>query len=88
MKQNRHRILLIEPPFYRLFKDTYSLDRYPLSLGYLAGTIYKETDWEVLVYNADFCSQSESMSVGYVANTGYGNYLNNLKDLSMPVSID
>ena len=85
MKQNRHRILLIEPPFYRLFKDTYSLDRYPLSLGYLAGTIHKETDWEVLVYNADFCSQSESMSVGYVANTGYSNYLNNLKDLSVPV---
>ena len=85
MKQNQHRILLIEPPFYRLFKDTYSLDRYPLSLGYLAGTIHKETDWEVLVYNADFCSQSESMSVGYVANTGYSNYLNNLKDLSMPV---
>ncbi len=85
MKQNRHRILLIEPPFYRLFKDTYSLDRYPLSLGYLAGTIHKETEWEVLVYNADFCSQSESMSVGYVANTGYSNYLNNLKDLSMPV---
>jgi len=85
MKQDRHRVLLMEPPFYRLFKDTYSLDRYPLSLGYLAGTIHKETDWNVLVYNADFCSQSESMSVGYVANTGYSNYLNNLKDLSMPV---
>ena len=85
MKQSQHRILLIEPPFYRLFKDTYSLDRYPLSLGYLAGTIHKETDWEVLVYNADFCSQSESMSVGYLASTGYNNYLSNLKDLSIPV---
>jgi len=85
MKQGQRRILLIEPPFYRLFKDTYSLDRYPLSLGYLAGTIHKETEWEVLVYNADFCFQSESMSVGYVANTGYSNYLNNLKDSSVPV---
>ena len=85
MKQNRKRILLIEPPFYRLYKDTYSLDRYPLSLGYLAGTVYKETDWEVLVYNADFCSQSEPMSVAYLADTGYRNYLNNLNDLAMPV---
>jgi len=85
MKQDQHRILLIEPPFYRLFKDTYSLDRYPLSLGYLAGTIHKETDWEVLAYNADFCSQSESMSIGYVANTGYSNYLSNLQNSSIPV---
>jgi hypothetical protein len=43
MEQKKHRILLIEPPFYRLFKDTYSLDRYPLSLGYLAGAIKKGT---------------------------------------------
>ena len=85
MKQGKQKILLIEPPFYRLYKDTYSLDRYPLSLGYLAGTIHKETDWEVLVYNADFCSQSESMSVGYLTTTGYDKYLNHLKDLSLPV---
>jgi hypothetical protein len=44
MKQDQCKILLIEPPFYRLFKDTYSLERYPLSLGYLAGTIRKETN--------------------------------------------
>ncbi len=85
MKLNQHRIMLIEPPFYRLFKDTYSLDRYPLSLGYLAGTIRKETSWNVLVYNADFYSQGESISVSYMANTGFSNYLNNLKDLSIPV---
>ena len=41
MAQIQRRILLIEPPFYRLFKDNYSLDRYPLSLGYLSGTIKK-----------------------------------------------
>lgn len=85
MKQNQHRILLIEPPFYRLYKNTYSLDRYPLSLGYLAGTIKNETDWNVLVHNADFHFQSESQSVGYMAGTGFSNYLNNLKDLSVPV---
>ena len=59
MNQNKHKILLIEPPFNRLFKYTYSLDRYPLSLGYLAGTIKKETDWDVKVYNADFYPKSE-----------------------------
>lgn len=82
MKRNQHRILLIEPPFYRLFKDTYSLVRYPLSLGYLAGTIRKETNWSVMVYNADFYPQFELMKVSYLASTGFDNYLNNLKDLS------
>lgn len=82
MKQNQHRILLIEPPFYRLFKDTYSLDRYPLSLGYLTETIRKETNWSVMVYNADFYPQSESFKLRYLAGTGFDNYLNNLKDLS------
>src|SRR3990167_7296568 len=85
MKPEQHRILLIEPPFYRLYKNTYSLDRYPLSLGYLAGTIRNETDWNVLVYNADFNFQGESQSVSYMAGTGFSNYLNNLKDLSVPV---
>ena len=82
MRQNQHKILLIEPPFYRLFKDTYSLDRYPLSLGYLAGTIRKETNWNVMVYNADFCPQFEPIKVSYLASTGFDNYINNLKDLS------
>jgi hypothetical protein len=58
MKQNELKILLIEPPFHRLFKDTYSLDRYPSSLGYLAGAIRQETNWSVLVYNADFYPHS------------------------------
>jgi len=82
MKRNQYRILLIEPPFYRLFKDTYALDRYPLSLGYLAGAIRKETDWNVMVYNADFYPQGESIKVSYLASIGFDNYLNNLKDLS------
>lgn len=77
-----NRILLIEPPFYRLYKKTYSLNRYPLSLGYLAGTIKKETDWDVVVYNADFSPESETGSVSYLAGDGFKNYLNNLKDFS------
>jgi len=27
------RILLMEPPYYRLYKDTFSLVKYPLALG-------------------------------------------------------
>ncbi|MFH1703372.1 MAG: radical SAM protein [Nitrospirota bacterium] len=85
MKGNQYRILLIEPPFYRLFNNTYSLDRYPLSLGYLAGTIKKETDWSVMAYNADFYPQSKPIKVSYLASIGFDNYLSNLKDLSKQV---
>ncbi len=85
MKRNEHRVLLIEPPFYRLFKDTCSLDRYPLSLGYLAGTIKKETNWNVMAYNADFSSKNEPVGVSYLAGAGFRNYLNNLRNLSYPV---
>ena len=58
--------MLIEPPFGRLFKDTYSLDRFPLSLGYLGGAIRENTDWEVMAYNADFTPRGEMIKVvGY-----------------------
>ena len=85
MKTNQHKILLIDPPYYRLFKDTYSLDRYSLGLGYLAGAINRETDWDVMVYNTDFCSKSETVKVSYLTHTGFDNYLNNLKHLSTPM---
>ncbi len=82
MKQNAPRILLVEPPFYRLFKDTYSLDRYPLSLAYLSGVIQQQTEWDVCVYNADFNPHSETIEVSYLSGVGFDNYLNNLKDPS------
>lgn len=81
----KKKVLLIEPPFYRLFKDTYSLDRYPLSLGYLAGSIKRETDWEVMAYNADFNPRSERMKISYLANEGFANYLKERSDLTTPV---
>lgn len=80
-----NRILLIEPPFYRLYKDTYSLDRYPLSLGYLAGIVKKETTWDVMVYNADFTPQHELIKLSYWTGEGFQNYLHDLKDLSRDV---
>lgn len=79
------RVLLIEPPFYRLFKDTYSLDRQPLSLGYLSGVIREKTDWDVMAYNADFSVRRESFQLNYMTGEGFDNYLNGLKDLSREV---
>ncbi len=61
MRRDKHCILLIEPPFYRLFKDIYSLDRYLLSLGYLAGTIKKETDWSVMTYNPSLTEEMKGV---------------------------
>jgi len=83
--QQEKRILFIEPPFYRLFKNTYSLNRYPLSLGYLAAQVRRETDWDVMVYNADFFPHSESLEVSYLAGAGFDNYLSNLKNLSASI---
>jgi len=80
--KKQRKILLIEPPFYRLFKNTYSLERYPLSLGYLAGEIRRNTNWNVMVYNADFQPQTESIKVSYLSSVGFDNYLHNLKTRS------
>lgn len=77
-----NKILLIEPPFYRLFHDKYSLDKYPLSLGYMAGTIKKETNWDVMVYNADFTHKSIPMRISHFSGAGFINYRNTLKKMS------
>jgi radical SAM superfamily enzyme YgiQ (UPF0313 family) len=76
------KILLIDPPFYQLYKDTYSSNIYPLSLGYLAASIKKHTDWEVMVYNSDFSPLREPFHIQYFKGEGFCNYLKNLKDLS------
>jgi radical SAM superfamily enzyme YgiQ (UPF0313 family) len=48
--------------------------------------IRKKTDWNVLVYNADFVPDSElSISGTYSFATGFKNYLTNLSDLSGPI---
>ncbi|MFA4981327.1 MAG: radical SAM protein [Candidatus Omnitrophota bacterium] len=78
--KRRNKILLIEPLFHRLYKPSYSLDLYPLSLGYLAGAIKNNTDWEVMAYNADFTPHSEKRSVVYETGEGFRRYLDNLKN--------
>jgi radical SAM superfamily enzyme YgiQ (UPF0313 family) len=84
-KLGKMKILLIEPPFYRLYKDTFSLPRYPLALGYLSGIVKKETKWDVLSYNADFNPKNEGVSFSYVLDEGFKHYQEGLEDLSRPV---
>lgn len=79
------KILLIEPPFYRLYYEQYSLNRYPLALGYLAGTIKRETDWNVLVYNADFSPDNIPISIKYLTTMGFKSYLESLHDSTKPI---
>ncbi|MBN1942598.1 MAG: radical SAM protein [Phycisphaerae bacterium] len=79
------RILLIEPPFHRLFKDEYSLERYPLSLGYLAGAVQAAGGWEVKTYNADFRPHGELIRVSYLAGEGYEHFRRNLEEPVAPV---
>ena len=74
------RILLVNPPYYTLFKQNYSYNKYPLSLGYLAGAIRKETDWVVTVYNADFFSPSETWQISFLSGEGFANFRANLSD--------
>jgi tRNA A37 methylthiotransferase MiaB len=76
----KKKLLLIEPPFFRLYKETYGLEAYPLSLAYLASTVKRDTDWDVLVYNSDFCVNAECRQVAYLACEGYASYLKNLRD--------
>lgn len=73
------KIVLMEPPYYRLFKDTYAMDRHPLSLGYLSGTIKTRTDWDVVSYNSDFQPGGERLSYKHLAKEGFEYYLENLK---------
>jgi anaerobic magnesium-protoporphyrin IX monomethyl ester cyclase len=81
----KRNVLLVNPPFYRLYKDTYSNVRYPLSLGYLGATISKETNWSITVYNADFAINSEARQVSYLAGEGFKNFIDKLGNLSSPI---
>jgi anaerobic magnesium-protoporphyrin IX monomethyl ester cyclase len=79
-EREQNTILLINPPFYRLYGETYSNNRYPLSLGYMAGTIKTETNWKVFVYDADFATNSVAWQVTYLSGVGFDNYQRNLNN--------
>ena len=74
------KILLINPPFYKLYNDSHSFTQYPLSLGYLAATLKKETDCQVSVYDADFPDHIHRLKNKELTTFGFDNYLKNLND--------
>ncbi len=78
-------LLLIEPPFNRLYKDTYSLNKYPLGLGYLAAVVRRDTEWDVRVYNTDFTPDSEPLKMSYMTGEGFERYTEHLNDLKKPI---
>jgi len=81
----RRTVVLVDPPYYRLFKDTYALPRYPLSLGYLAAEAHKHTDWRVVVYNADFAPAAEPMQVRHLSGEGFAQYRRSLVEPDRPI---
>ena len=85
--KNNHRLMLIEPPFYRLYHDQYCLVKYPLALGYLSGSILKNTNWSVQTYNADFNIEKKIFvpENDYISGEGFKRYLSSLKDYSLPI---
>ncbi len=75
------RILLVEPPFTRLHHPDASLNKLPLSLGYLAGIIrQRKPDWEVRIYNSDFSPRDWPLDYKYLAGPGHERFLRTLND--------
>ncbi len=87
MKETKNRILLIDPPFYRLYKDEHPYINYCYtnSLAYLAGTVKKETRWGVMMYHADFYPKHGHFTYRFLTGIGFENYLHNLKNVSAPI---
>lgn len=76
------RLLLIEPPFYRLYGEPYALVKYPLSLAYLALAVKERTDWGVRVFNADFAPVSAPFDIVHLLGEGFRQYRSNLENPS------
>jgi len=55
------------------------MDRHPLSLGYLSGTIRTRTDWDVVSYNSDFRPGGELLRYSYLVGEGFDHYIENLR---------
>lgn len=76
------RLLLMEPPFYRLMEGGNGLSRYPLGLGYLAAAARQGTGWQVTVCNGDFVPRAAPIKVTYLTGEGFARYRANLRDLA------
>ena len=85
--RDNRRLMLIEPPFYRLYHDQFCLVKYPLGLGYLSGAVIKNTNWSVQTYNADFNARKKVFDPenDYISGVGFNRYLSCLKDYNLPI---
>ncbi len=83
------KIVIVYPPFYRLFDDSYSYGEYPLALGYISGAVKMHTDWDVVSYNTDFSRKkyigNDSVTFSFRSDEGYKNYSRNLGDNGAPL---
>ncbi|MBF0293697.1 MAG: radical SAM protein [Magnetococcales bacterium] len=80
------RLLLIEPPFYRLYHDQNCLVRFPLGLAYLAGAVLRDTTWNVRILNADFNIRgSRAFDDAFLLHEGFANYRRLLQEEDAPI---
>jgi radical SAM superfamily enzyme YgiQ (UPF0313 family) len=82
------RLLLVEPPFYRLHTENYGLCKYPLGLGSLAAAVMERGLAEVRVFNGDFHPDPVFFSVDFLAGEGFLSYRRNLKNPVHPAYAD
>jgi anaerobic magnesium-protoporphyrin IX monomethyl ester cyclase len=82
MRKDIKKVLLINPPWYRIFGQ--SSNRSPLGLCYIASVLEKE-GYDVHVYNADF-KKKLAIGAGFEQVTSkYSEYLRILKDTDHPL---
>ena len=75
----KKRILLINPPWFRLFRPDYELSRCPLGLGYIAGVLI-ENGYEVGVFNADLKTGNTMYCSNEMLRSLHKNYIENLNN--------
>ncbi|MDQ7824933.1 MAG: radical SAM protein [Candidatus Eremiobacteraeota bacterium] len=78
------KVLLIEPPFYRLHSEHYGLWALPLWMGYLAGAVTRKARWECRLFNADYVKDRRSFDVEHLTGEGFSRYVRLLGDMSAP----
>lgn len=79
--KNQKKILLINPPWYRMLGG--ELVRFPLGLGYLAGILDKH-GFDVSIYNADY-KPGDSLLTLKRMEQSYYDYLATLNNLDHPL---
>lgn len=82
---SKKRILLIEPPFYKLFG--YERWHYPITLA-LVGTYFEESGHDVAIYDADKPSSTCKSFSRTEAADNYHLYEEAIKDINNPVWSD